>query len=165
MHISKQGTCLDSIKYSQILESLSLRGGVKRKAYAPPTEIMSFPYKTLHFPGSLSTLQHPLSFPIMTLFHSTEKTQKPRNWYQLILSPPNLQIRSSQCSVFLLGERSPEKLSVGSPSGCWNLFPVVLSGNILLWNVLLWYFHNILPTPIPAQIFVIGCWGRSHLSS
>lgn len=89
MNISKHKTCFGSIKYSQVLESLSLRGGVRRKAYAP--------YRNYVIPlrdcisQSLSTLQHPLSFPIMTLFHITAKTQRPWNYHQLLLSPPNFR--------------------------------------------------------------------------
>lgn len=112
MNTSKHKACFGSFKYSQVLESLSLRGGVRWKANAP-YRIYVIPLRDPALPSSLSTLQHPLSFPFVTLFHITAKTQRPGNYHQLILSPPNFRYTLASVQLFLLGECSPEKIISG----------------------------------------------------
>lgn len=97
MNISKHKAC--STKYSQILENLSLRGGVKRKAYAPLQKLCHSLIRlcisqALFQPSNILSASQ--SWPC---FIVQRRHKSPWNWFQLILSPPNLLIRSSQCSV------------------------------------------------------------------
>lgn len=167
MNTSKHKACFGSIKYSQVLESLSLRGGVRRKAYAP-YRIYVIPLRDPALSSSLSTLQHPLCFPFVTLFHITAKTQRPGNYHQLILSPPNFRYTLASVQLFLLGECSSEKnyqWAVLLDAGIYSLLccQKTLSFEMSYFDIFITSFP-LLPQLRFLSLYVVGAHA-SHLKN
>lgn len=107
MNISKHKTCFGSIKYSQVLESLSLRGGVRRKAYAPYRNYV-IPLRdcisqiSFNPPTSSQLPNHDL----VSYYSEDTKAMK------LSPAPPvttKFQVPSGQCSVVPFQENAHQK--------------------------------------------------------